>query len=934
MCAALVVAGLVGSINPSVASASPIEASPAGSEVNAAVHDVEVAVYGGTPAGVMAAVAAARRGASVMLVEPTLHVGGMMSNGLSWTDRGDVGVIGGLPDEFFDRVQAIEGVLRGRFAFQPATAESVFNAMLADAGVGTVRGDRLAEGGSVRKSGPRITSIRLASGTEVSADVFIDASYEGDVLHRAGVSYRVGREAAAEYGEPMAGVRPSIAVMNVPPGLDPGIPLSAPGPVGSGDGRIQSSNYRVCLSTDPANQVPFSPPTGYDPSSYDLVAEYLSQRMDRGAQPQLSWVMHVDRLVNNKWDLNETGAMSLGLPGGNYDYPDATEARRQQIREEHTRYQAGFLYFLVNDPRVPPELSAEVARFGLCADEFEDNGNWPRQLYLREGRRMLGEYVLTQQDVGAIRSKPDVIGLASYRLDAHLVSRWVDGAGVLRAEGGFLLGMTSRWAIPYRSLTPRRAQATNLLVPAASSASHVAHASLRMEPQFMIMGQAAGTAAAMAAATGIDVQDVPITSLQRSLRSVGAVLDDPGDIGSSTFYDEIVWAFGNDIIEPCGLAGHFCPNQAVTREMMAEFLAEALELPPARFDYFTDDDGSPSEDSINRVAEARITVGCSATAYCPAKSVTRAEMASFLSRAYELAPSHENHFTDDDALRSHHGNINRLATAGITTGCTTTTYCPHAWVTRGQMMAFLYRATFLLAGQAGAHSTGSSSTDDESSSAVPQPAEGESSAPAPSAEPVASVPPPTAAAPVALVPGPIAAETEYRADGFAVPFTFRATEEGTVEFVDDGREAFTLIGSSAALLFARPETIHVDPSLTDCLACSTEAPATVREWLDALEGQASLTIVASRELTAEGAVAAIQLDVQSVSVLGDQTGSDGPPAIFDAADRSWSLPPGESRILLFETAGGVIWVSLQATGTTFIDATERAQPMLDSIAFD
>jgi len=677
-----------------VAAGAEVRPDERGPTALAAHLPIDVLVYGGTPGGVIAAVAAARAGADVAVIEPSAHVGGMMTNGLSWTDRGDVSVIGGIVDEFFDRTQALEGSVRGRYAFQPKTAEAVFKQMLSEAGVSVYYGERLAEGaGAVTKSGTRITSIRLESGASLAAHVFVDASYEGDLLARAGVAYRVGREAIEEFGEPLAGVRPAQVIMSVPPGLDPGFPLSAPGPVGSADERIQGSNYRLCLSTNPANQVAFPQPAGYDPARYDINVEYWSQLAASGQSPNLHWAMHVDLLVNQKWDLNEFALLSLGLPGANHAYPEGTYAERSAIDAYHGDYQKGFLYFLANDPNVPTALQSEVNRFGLCKDEFTDNENWPRLLYLREGRRMVGRHVLTQHDIGTLRSKPDIIGMASYRLDSHAVSRWIDGQGRLVAEGSFGAGGVSQgWAIPYRSITPERAQASNLLVPVAASASHVAHASLRMEPSYMIMGQAAGTAAAMAAASGSDVQDLSVSALQTALKATGSVLTDPGDIGTSTFYSHIVWAYFEGIIAPCG-PGKFCPTQAVTRAMMADFLVPALDLPPATQNYFTDDNGHPSEDNINRVAEAGITFGCTATTYCPSATVTRAQMASFLTRAWDLPPTTQDFFTDDEAFTSHEDAINSIAAVGITTGCTATTYCPAKTVTRGEMMAFVHRAT-------------------------------------------------------------------------------------------------------------------------------------------------------------------------------------------------------------------------------------------------
>lgn len=489
--------------------------------------EVDVVVYGATPSGVVAAVAAARGGASVALVESKDHVGGMMSNGLSWTDRGDIAVIGGLAREVFDRIEALEGTRYGRFAFQPKTAEAVFNSLIAEHRIALHLEQPLRERDGVAMEGSRITSITTVNGAVFSAAQFIDATYEGDLMAHAGVSYRIGREATDEYGESLAGVGSPRIVMQVPEGIDPGFPLlPAPGPIGSADERIQVSNFRACLSSDPANQAPFPMPDGYDASQFDIVLARFDSLAAGGQAPSFGWILHVDELANSKWDLAGSGQVSLELPGANYDYPRATYAEREAMEELHRQYNQGLLYFLANDPLVPAPIQSRLNDFGLCADEFVDNGNWPRQLYIREARRMVGEYVITQADREVTTSKPDIIGLASYPLDAHMVSRWIDEEGRLLVEGS-IHAPGGRWAIPYRSLTPLRTETTNLLVSVAVSATKVGYAPLRMEPQFLIMGHAAGTAAAMAAESDTAVQDVPIDQLQARLAAAGAVLANP-----------------------------------------------------------------------------------------------------------------------------------------------------------------------------------------------------------------------------------------------------------------------------------------------------------------------------------------------------------------------------------------------------------------------
>lgn len=651
----------------------------------------DVVVYGATPAGVVAAVTAARAGADVILLEPTRRLGGMMSAGLSWTDRGITSVIGGVAREVFDRIEAAEGSSWGRYAFQPHTAEAVFEAMVTSTGVRVLRQQQLAEApDAVTRVAGRIAGIRMTSGQVFAADVFVDASYEGDLLARAGIPSRIGREGTAEFNEPLAGVRWPVRVVRVPPGMDTGFPLAEPGPLGSADDRIQASNYRPCVTADPTNQVLFPRPADYDPARYDFVAYYLNERVTRGETPSLDWVLHMDRLAGNKWDLNAHGGISFGLPGANWAYPSATLAQRAVMDREHRSYQQGFLYFLTHDPRVPGPMRTGLGRYGLCADEFIETGNWPPQLYVREGRRMVGRAIANQQDREMLISKPDTIGLASYPLDSHWVSRWIDSGGWLMDEGSFGPQKSRRWSIPYRILTPRRADALNLLVPVAVSATHVAYSSLRVEPQFMIMGQAAGAAAAIAARLGLAVQDVPISLLQANLAAAGAVLDDPGDIAASPFYAEIAWAYYGGITAGCG-PGRFCPAVALPRDQMASLLSRARGLAAPGIDYFTDDEGNPHEADINRVASAGITFGCGSDRYCPDRTVSRAEMASFMVRAFGLAPVSTDVFDDDDGS-IHEVDINALAEAGITSGCSPTAFCPTKSVTREQVLAFLYRA--------------------------------------------------------------------------------------------------------------------------------------------------------------------------------------------------------------------------------------------------
>ena len=659
----------------------------------------DVVIYGGTPSGVMAALGASRPDLRVVLVEPTQHVGGMMSNGLNATDYGHTAMIGGFTRAFFDRMEAAEGSAYGRYRFQPSTAERVFETMLAVAGVELARGERLDEGGGVIRDGTKIRSLRMESGRIFSGTVFIDASYEGDLMADAGVSYRLGREASAQHGESFAGVRASTAVFTVPSGTDPAVPLSAPGAMGSGDERIQNSNYRLCFSTDPKNQVPFTAPDDYSPGRYDLAAAYINARLALGHAPTVTWFLWPVALTNSKFDVNNNGLVSIGVMGANAGYPDGTYRARADFATWLRDYTAGMLYFLRHDDRVPAVIRNEMARYGLCADEFTDNDNWPRLLYLREGRRMVGAHILTQRDVQVSRTKPDTVAIASYAFDSHHVSRWIDGARRLRVEGGFWNGrpQATRWSIPYRSLTPRADEVTNLLVSVTASATHVGFTALRLEPQYMLMGEAAGAAASMVArssASGgaIAVQAIDVAMLQQLLRSRGSIIDNHlfWDIAQSPFRSEIERTFLRGVTFGCS-AIYYCPSSATTREVMAGFLANALRLPPATRDYFSDDASSPHQDSINRVAAAGITGGCATGRYCPTATVTRGQMAAFLVRAFKLPLTSRDYFTDD-AKSIFQRDINRLAASGITGGCGGTRFCPNGLVTREQMAAFLWRA--------------------------------------------------------------------------------------------------------------------------------------------------------------------------------------------------------------------------------------------------
>jgi len=500
----------------------------------------DVVVYGGTAAGVMTAYSASRQGLHVILLEPGHHLGGMVTGGLSATDLGDAEVIGGYAKLFYRRVAEHYGRSRlyraSDWLSEPHISEDTFGAMLREAGVEIVFGARLREHHGVTVADRNIVSVTSEDGREWRAKVFADCSYEGDLLAQSGVTYTVGRESAQSYGETLAGVRTitsqhqfnwPISAYRDGHQLYPEISTGRLEAAGSGDRNVQAYNFRLILTDDPANRLPFPKPDGYDPSQFALLARYLQDfHSHTGREASLKDVFHPVRLPNRKADFNNNGPFSSDYIGHSAAYPDAGYQDRQRIRDEHLRYTQGLLYFLTHDPAVPATLKGELNAWGLPRDEFADTGHWPRELYVREGRRMVGDYVVTQADLQTKRTKPDSIGMGSYNSDSHNVERIAMPDGSVRNEGDMQVAVQP-YQMPYRVMTPRKDEMHNLLVPVCLSASHVAYSSLRMEPQFMILGEAAGVAAALAVQSGVPVQDIPIARLQRELLKTGAVLELP-----------------------------------------------------------------------------------------------------------------------------------------------------------------------------------------------------------------------------------------------------------------------------------------------------------------------------------------------------------------------------------------------------------------------
>jgi hypothetical protein len=496
----------------------------------------DLVVYGGTAGGVMTAVAAAREGLTVALLEPGRHLGGMVSGGLGWTDYGRKEVIGGYSLEFFQRV----GAKYGRdieWHFEAHVAEAVFNDLAKEAGVRVFLEHRLREKNGVTKTNTTVIELITEKGASFRGRIFADASYEGDLMAQSGVRYTWGREGTGEYNESLAGVRDrtplhqfraAVSPVDSSGKLLPEIMPRSKDPVGAADKRVQAYNFRLCMTKNPDDRVPWPKPAGYSAARYELLARYLPVFEKELKRPlAINDVMKADILQNGKTDTNNNGAFSTDYIGGSYGYPEGDYATRARIRQAHVDYIQGFLYFLATDARIPSALSAEMKEWGLCKDEFVDNDHWPYQLYVREARRMVGEYVMSQKDIQTELTKPDSIGMGSYNSDSHNVQRrpTEDGSAV-ENEGDMQVPVTP-YEITYRMLLPRRAQATNLLVPVCFSATHVAYSTLRMEPQYMILGQAAGVAAKLAIDGKHAVQDVDTKALSAKLLSQRAVLHLP-----------------------------------------------------------------------------------------------------------------------------------------------------------------------------------------------------------------------------------------------------------------------------------------------------------------------------------------------------------------------------------------------------------------------
>ena len=489
--------------------------------------DYDVCVYGGTSAGVIAAYAVAKQGKTVLLVEPGYRLGGMTSGGLGQTDIGNKQVVKGLALDFYRRVGAHYGKLES-WIFEPSVAEAIYKDYIERGQIEVLYGHRIID---AAKQGATITSIGVESVEDgvlksISANAFIDCTYEGDLMARAGVEYVVGREDNNVYGEGHNGVQMQH-LHQFPDGVDPYVEKGNPASgllwgisdekmaaTGSGDKKVQAYNYRICLTNDTANMLPIEKPADYDASRYELLLRVIEAQK----KYNLDNYFIVSPMPNNKTDINNRGPFSSDMIGENYGYPEGSYEEREQIIEAHKSYTLGLLWFIGNDERVPKQLRDQMLSWGLPKDEYVEYGHWTPQLYIRESRRMVGEYVTTQANCDNVVSVDDGVGMAAYTMDSHNCQRIVivkDGQAMVKNEGNVEIYGGLPYDVSYRSITPKREQCDNLLVPVCLSASHIAYGSIRMEPVFMLLAQSAAKAACLAIDGGVKVQEVDVREIQR-----------------------------------------------------------------------------------------------------------------------------------------------------------------------------------------------------------------------------------------------------------------------------------------------------------------------------------------------------------------------------------------------------------------------------------
>ena len=489
---------------------------------NAQSYNVDICIYGGTSAGVMAAYTAKKQGKSVLLIEPTKRIGGLTTGGLGQTDIGHIEAIKGYALDFYKRIGKYYGKNEAQYTFEPKAALSVYNEYIKEADINILYSHRITK---AKKKGNTVKDITLEKSDDnkikvkVSAKVFIDCSYEGDLMAKVGITYTYGREANSVYGETWNGVQ-MLDQHQFPDGVDPykvkgdpasgllyGISPEKMGEQGTGDKKIQAYNYRITLTNDPANRIEITKPENYDPSHYELLIRIKEIDPWKTIDDAIYWGM----MPNNKTDINNRGGFSTDMIGENWDYPEASYEEREQIAKRHTDYTKGFLYFLGHDPRIPQNIRQAMLQWGYPKDEYEEYGHFTPQLYIREARRMVGPVVMTQKHCEGKETVNDPIGWASYTMDSHNCGRYVVN-GMVKNEGDVQKPVPAPYKVSYRAITPKEDDAKNVLVPVCLSASHIAYGSIRMEPVFMMIG----ANAALAACQAIDRHDCCVQKVDAS----------------------------------------------------------------------------------------------------------------------------------------------------------------------------------------------------------------------------------------------------------------------------------------------------------------------------------------------------------------------------------------------------------------------------------
>ena len=517
--------------------------------------EYDVVIYGGTSAGIASAIQISRMGKSVVIIEPNHRLGGLTTGGLGQTDIGNKNVIGGISREFYQRIQKYydnQGHWRwekksdyrdggqtrtlsgedAMWTFEPSAAVEVFNGFIEEYKIEVINNERLDLKNGVKKQNNKILAIRTESGKDFHGKMFIDATYEGDLMALAGVSYTFGREAASEFGETLNGVQTKMAIHHqFPDGIDPYVEAGNPesgllpninnlsGPEGSGDKKIQAYCFRMCLTDVEENRIPFKKPDNYNEREYELFFRLL----EKGNKGNF-FIMSM--MPNRKTDANNNGGFSSDYIGKNYGYPDGDYTQREKIIKEHKDYQLGLLWTLANHPRIPENIREMWQKWGLPKDEFIESGNWTPQLYIREARRMVSDYIMTQHHCVQDSVSAELsIGMGAYTMDSHHVQRYVTQKGFVKNEGDVQVGGFRPYPIDYRSIIPKKEECTNLFVPVCLSATHIAFGSIRMEPVFMVLGQSAAVAAALAIDKQCPVQEVPYSDLKKMLEKGKQVLN-------------------------------------------------------------------------------------------------------------------------------------------------------------------------------------------------------------------------------------------------------------------------------------------------------------------------------------------------------------------------------------------------------------------------